>query len=371
MADDMTKRGAAFAILAMLLTVSAVSACSEETVEPAERIRAIKPYYVVEPAGGDVRRYSGTISASNSSALSFSISGTVQSVEVDQGDRVTSGQVLATLDPQSFALDVSAAQSELQSAIAAMEESELNLDRQRQLYERGWVAEAALDQATAAFDAARGQVSLARSRLGLAERDRANTRLTAPFDGVISMRDVEPFTEVSAGRTVFLINSEGALEVDLSVPDSVVGRLTVGAPVAFETSTVPGCGCTGRVTAIGVAAEAANTVDVTAAILEGPQGLLPGMAVEASLALSDGSDAGGFMVPLVAIAPGDEAAQGYVFKFDAAAGVVNRVPIAGEGVVSGNLISVSEGLEAGDIIAAAGVSFLRDGQAVVLLDDTS
>ena len=351
----------------VLGALALLAGCEEAPPETAERVRAIKPYYVAEPAGGQVRRYSGTVAATNTSALSFAVSGTVQSVEVNKGDRVTQGQVLATLDPEPFELDVAAARSEQAAARAEYENARVQLDRQRQLYERQWVAKAAYDQAVAAFDAAEGRLNLARSRLGLAERDLANARLAAPFDGVVALRAVEPFVEIQRGQSVFQLDSEGAFEVDLSIPDSIVGRLSIGAPVTIEARTVPGCGCTGRITEIGSTAGAANAVPVTAAILEGADGLLPGMAVEASVVLADDGAAQGFLVPLVAIAPGDEAAQGYVFKYDPQEGVVRKTPVRGPGAVKENMVGVAEGVAAGDIIAAAGVSFLRDGQRVTLM----
>jgi RND family efflux transporter MFP subunit len=224
-----------------------LAGCEEESDSaPAERVRAIKAYYVSEPAGGDVRRYSGSIAASDTSVLSFAASGTVATVAVNQGERVTEGQVLATLDTKTFDLNVQAAQSQLASAQANYADKKGAVGRQRQLFDKGWVAKAALDQAVAAFDAAEGELNLARSRLGIAERDLANTRLTAPFDGVLAKRDVQPFEEVSTGQAILLINSEGALEVDLSIPDSVISRLAIGAPVTVEVSTVAGCGCTGE-----------------------------------------------------------------------------------------------------------------------------
>ena len=95
---------------AVALCIAAIVAgCDETPPEDVERVRAIKPYYVVEPAGGDVRRYSGTIAATNTSALSFAVSGTVRTVVVKKGDRVVKGQVLATLDPKPFKLNVQAA----------------------------------------------------------------------------------------------------------------------------------------------------------------------------------------------------------------------------------------------------------------------
>ena len=78
-------------------------------------------------------------------------------------------------------------------------------------------------------------------------------------------------------------------------------------------------------------------------------------------------EARGFLVPLVAIAQGDEAAQGYIFKYGEATNLVSKVPIRSGKGIANNLIEIVEGVAAGDIIAAAGVSFLRDGQHVKLL----
>ena len=347
-----------------------LAGCGEEPAgDTAERVRAIKPYFVSASAGSAIRRYSGTIAPSDTSPLSFAVSGTVKSVTVKQGERVTKGQVLAALDPKRFKLDVQAAQSQRASAQATYDDKKNNVGRQRTLFSKGWVSKAALDQAKASFEAAEGELNLARSRLGNAERDLANTRLTAPFDGVVAKRDVEPFQEVSTGKALFQINSEGALEVELSVPDSIVSRLSIGAPVTVNVSTVPGCGCAGRITEIGTASGSANAVPAKAALLESRPGLLPGMAAEVSMALAGNGAARGFLVPLTAIAPGDDAAPGYLFKFDDEAKVVRRVPVRGGDSVTDNFVEVVDGVGAGDIIAAAGVSFLRDGQRVKLLGE--
>ena len=341
-------------------------ACGDEAPVAEERVRAIKPYYVSEPAGGDVRRYAGTVTASDTSALSFSVSGTVQSVEVSQGDRVTRGQVLASLDPTSFEFDVDAASSQLQSAEAAYANARLERDRQSQLYERQWVSKAAYDQAMAAFESAEGDLNLARSRLNQAERDLENSRLVAPFDGVIATRDVEPFLEVNAGDTLFQINSEGALELVLSVPDFMVSRFSIGLPATIETTTLVNCGCNGRITEIGSAAGAANAVPVKATILDPPPEMLPGMTAEATVVLSNDEGERGYLVPLVAVAPGDKPETGYVFKYDPDSETVKRTEVGGR-AGQGNLVEITNGVSPGDILAAAGVSLLRDGQKVTLM----
>ena len=289
-------------IVIALGLLGALAGCEEETAEiPVERIRAIKPYFVIEPAGGSMRIYSGTVSATDTSALSFAVAGTVATVAVVQGDRVKEGQVLATLDPKPFELNVQAANSELASADAKRTEKKNALDRQLTLYEKGWVAKAALDQAFASFDSAEAELNLARSRLGTSERELAKTHLTAPFDGLIAVRDVEPFEEVTPGSAALRINSEGALEIDLAVSDNVISRLDIGVPVNVDISTVTGCGCAGRITEIGTSSGSANLVPVTAALLNGPPDVLPGMSAEVSVMLPSGNGVHGFSLRIIVL----------------------------------------------------------------------
>jgi len=353
-------------LLAMPLLLSG---CDEEKETPPERVRAIKPYTVVEPTGQAVRRYSGTIVAANSSSLSFAVGGTVAEVRVKKGDMVEKGQVLATLDPRSLDLEVEAARSQLAAAEADAEALKADLDRKQELFKKGWVTRAAIDNAQGAYDAARSQLDLSRSKLGIAQRERAKADVRAPFSGVIAVADVEAFTEVGKGEPVFQIDSGDGFEVELFVSDTIVGRLSIGGPMAVKVSSITDCGCTARITEIGTQAGAANTVPVTAAVIDGSDGLVAGMAVEAALVLADDAGTQGYLVPLVAIAPGDARAPGYIFKFDAGSGVVRKTPVTNEGVINGNLVGIAEGVNAGDIIAAAGVSLLRDGQPVKLLAD--
>ena len=72
---------------------------------------------------------------------------------------------------------------------------------------------------------------------------------------------------------------------------------------------------------------------------------------------------------LTAIAPGDAAAPGYIFKYDAEAGAVRKVPVRGGEGAAQNLVELVEGVAPGDVIAMAGVGLLRDGQRVRLLSE--
>lgn len=372
-------------IVGMLLCLLLVSACdrlpsfggsteSETPCRPDEicgaestqRVRSIKPFVVTKLASGSERRFSGEIVAANAASLSFAVGGQVTSIDVSPGDRVERGSLLATLDSAPYEINVQTAQADLNAAQAAERALRTDLERQGELRENGWISQAAYDQADVEYQNVRSQVSVAQSRLTLAQRDLASTRMVAPFSGVVSSISVDPFTEVRPGQVIVVVQSGDAFEVVVSVPEAVVSEVTAGSPVAIDVATLPLCGCLGNVVEVGAVSSAGNAVDVVVAVTEAPAELRAGMSAEVAVTLGTAERASGYFVPLSAIAPGENDEAASVYRFDRDESVVRRTPVRFIGSVAAEAIAV-EGLEAGDIIAAAGVSFLRDGQQVRLL----
>ena len=331
----------------------------------AERVRTIKPFIVTQLATGSERRFSGEIGAANAAPLSFPVGGRVETIDVAEGDRVAPGALLATLDAVPFELNVEAAKADLKAAQSAERALFTDLQRQRELQANGWISQAALDQAEVEYDNVSSQVSVAQSRATLAERDLASTRLLAPFQGVVSSLEVQPFTEVRPGQTVAVLQSGDAFEVIVSVPDTQIDQIALGSPVAIDVTSTALCGCLGNIIEIGAISSAGNAVDVVVGITQSPSELRAGMSAEVTVSIGDAEAAAGYFIPLAAIAPGPDDQSAVVYRFDDDAGVVRRTPVRFVGSIAGEAVAV-EGLEAGDIIAAAGVSFLRDRQAVRL-----
>lgn len=348
------------------LAAGFLSGCGEEATETPEAIRAIKWMEVSQIASGRSRRFSGRLQAADSSPLSFQVGGNVLEVHVNVGDQVRKGQLLAHLDRTEFELDVSAATADAARARADLNEKQLQYERQKQLIEKGWISQAALDQSEAAYLSAKSAVDFATSRLGQARSQLDKTELSAPFDGTVARRIVEPFMEVAPGQWLFEINAAGALEVAIDVPEGEITSVVMGAPAAVVVA-VDGSPLNGRVTEISKAAGAGNTFPVKVTVLETNEGLRPGMTAEVILVLRGGPEGSGYLVPLSAIAPGEEAQNGYVFVYDPATGTLERRTISGQGVVD-NMVIVTSGLAAGDIVATAGVSFLSHGQRVKLYE---
>lgn len=359
---------AAIAPTGILLAVSVLllAACDEQQPEVMENVRAIKTITVSERGSGQLRRFPGIVAAVDTSSISFEVAGNTREVNVKVGDRVEEGQVLATLDDKPFQLNVEGAEAEVGRAKAQLAEKETDYVRQKTLYEKDWVAKAAYDQALAARDSAANQVSYAVSKLNLARRDFEKTVLAAPFDGVIANKFVDPFQEVARGEKVFEIYREGAMEVVVSVPETAIGEVYLGLPAEITFPSEQVASLKGRVSEIGTVAGDANAFPVKVALAEPPDRVLPGMTAEVALILGEAGGGTSYLVPVSAIAAGDAPGEGFVFVFDPQSSTVKKTAISGRGVQD-NRVFITEGIAPGDVIAVAGVSFLRDGQKVKLM----
>lgn len=354
----------------LIMALATLPACQKEAPPPTEVIRAIKTVKVEERATSQTRKFSGVVEPVDKSSLSFEVAGNVKEVLFDVGQEITKDEVIATLDPQTFNLDVDAAQAKLRRARAQLTEKEAEYERYRKVNEEspGAVSQSSVDQTKAAFESARENVKVAVSELNLAKRDLTKTKLLAPFDGVIAARHVEPFFEVKRGDPIYDAFIEGAMEVNSSIPETDIEGIYIGqnCRLVFPIDTQQVYN--GIVTDIGRLASTANAFPVKINILTMDPKLRPGMTAEVTFQISEADQQRAFLVPVSAMRPGQEANRGYVFVFDPATSTVSKTSVRGLGAVEGNRLMVTEGLQGGEIVAVAGVSFLEDGQKVKLLD---
>lgn len=359
--------------LCLLVPILAAFGCGKEE-KPPEVIRSIRWIKVVETTTMQVRMISGTTKPVDQTALSFAVGGTVEKVKVRLGDQVRKGQVLAELDQQPFVLGVRDAEAGLSKAQANRVERRANYERYLALYESNNASKAELDEARASFDSATSQVKAATAQLGLARRDLRKTRLIAPFNGTISVKEIEPHVEVRRGKAIFgLDGEESGFEVSSAVPETLVLRLNVGdeADVVFpglNNRRVPGV-----LTEVGVRSRAATTFPVTVQLQEEFSALRSGMSVEVAFQYIPESETGepvatGIAVPIAAILMGAEKTK-FVFIYDEKSSTVKKTQIKVLNLRDNDVIIEPETLKAGDILVTAGVQFLTDGQKVNLMKE--
>ncbi|MFT6557963.1 efflux RND transporter periplasmic adaptor subunit [Sneathiella sp.] len=349
-------------VILFSVTSFLLGACDEPATNKSEPIRAVKLFDVSQNAGRNERIFSGKIIAANTANLSFPLAGTVKSISVNIGDKIEKGQILATLDPVPFELDVEAAEAELGKARSAAAEKEEDFKRNKQLFEKGWVSKAALEQAQYALETALSEVNFKTTRLNQAKRARADAVLTAPYQGVVAEKFAEPNEEVGGGKQILSLDAEGALEVSISVPENVISNLNMGMVATAKFGALPGETVRGRVTEISRVAGVGNVFPVKVSLIEPPSALRAGMSGEVSLVTQNAPGEHGFLIPLTAISASENLKDSFVYIFDPASQTLSRRPVIPE-TVRGNLIAV-KGVDAGDLVVSAGVSFLSDGQKV-------
>lgn len=355
----------------VVLSVALLSACSKPAVEYTETIRPIAWQVVTTSNLAQVRRLSGKVVPVESANLSFQVGGKVASVKVNLGYVVEKGDELATLDQRSFKLSLQSAQARLEQAQSALTEAKNEFDRYKELSDKGLVSRSGFDNAKAAFESATSSVNVARAQMDIARKDLQDTILTAPYNGKITKRLLEPSVQVAPGEPVFEIEGEDGLEVQVMVPETMIRELSQNTKLDITFPVQPNLKGKGSISEIGASAQSANAYPVAVLIESATSELRAGMTAEVDFTF-EGVGRTGYRgniirVPLSSL--GADVGQGaFVFVYDEDKQVVNRRQVQTENIID-NEVLVSSGLKAGEIIATAGVTYLRDGQQVTLLDN--
>jgi multidrug efflux pump subunit AcrA (membrane-fusion protein) len=154
--------------------------------------------------------------------------------------------------------------------------------------------------------------------------------------------------------------------VRFDISETIISRISVGMPVTVKFPRDEEGILQARITEVGSTAGTANAFPVKATLDDPPGEIRSGMTAETTILLAQEGADSGFLVPLSAIAPGDGPGQGYAFIYDPETQTVKKTLVKGRGAVD-NFVNVVEGIEPGDIVAVAGVTFLSDGQTVKLM----
>jgi RND family efflux transporter MFP subunit len=347
------------------------SACAEEPPPAVETIRAVRTTTVLEPASGRVRRFSGLVEAADTSSISFEVTGIIQSMEVDVGDRVENGQLLAVMDDSAYRLNIDAATADVKRARVEFNDAQNAYDRYNtMLVSSGAISERAVEKAEANRSSAQGSLGYAESRLRMAERDLARTRLSAPFDGVVAQRHVEAFQQVATGQKVLDLFMEGAMEASIGVPESEIRFVHIGLPASIRFPALGAEMFEGVVGEVSEVAGAANAFPVRVVVNSDDPGIRPGVTAEVTLVLGDEGGERAYLIPISALGGLPDGSSDFVFRYNPDTSTVSRVLVNSASAVRDDHIAVSEGVTAGDVIVTAGVSFLRDGQQVRLMESS-
>lgn len=291
----------------------------------------------------------GRVEPDRSYVLAFKTGGVVSVLNVEEGDAVKKGQVLAELDPR----DVDA---QLRQAQEAADKASRELARIRKLHANGFASDAALQDADAQAKSTKATAQAARSNRGYAS-------IVAPADGIVLKRNVEANGVVAAGAPVMTLSdmSESfVLAAGLADRDALRVALGDTAEVTFDA--FPRQVFSASVAEIGADADPrTGTFQIKLRISEASAPLKSGLVGRASITPSAVSSVN-LAIPLDAILEG-HGNQALVFVVDPDTGAAKRTRVS-TGRVSGGLVAVTAGLAAGDQVVVDGAGYLSDGEKV-------
>jgi len=313
--------------------------------------------------------------------------------EVQAGDEIPAGAVLARLRSSDYdaslgsatgqqrsmqgALDVS--QAELERAKADQTKANLDFERAQALYaakamtrpdydavvEQHAAASANVEAALRQIEARRGQLGAASAQTQSARINLGDTSLTTNMPGVIVEKSVEPGNLLAAGTIAFVLDDTRVVKVNFGVPDSMLAHLRLGAPVPVQLDALQGKTLTGRITGISASANRESRVfNIEVSLPNQDRSLRVGMIARVRIQQGNVQDAP--VVPLTALMTAESGSNSYsVFTIHERDGKqFAQLKSVRVGETVGKSVVIDEGLTPGERIIVNRTNQLRDGSPI-------
>jgi RND family efflux transporter MFP subunit len=335
-------------------------------------------------AAGSILDASGYVVARRQATVASKITAKMVELDIEEGDHVKAGQVIAKLDDTNIRAALNQAGAQLEFAKAGLAETQVNLtnaqrdyDRQKSLIQGHFVSQAAVDNAQTTVDALRAQLATQRSNvdvvargMSVAERNLDDTIVRAPFSGIVTVKAAQPgemVSPVSAGggftRTgIGTIVDMDSLEIQVDVNENFINRVRPDQQATAKLNAYPDWQIPAHVIAvIPTADRSKGTVTVRIALDQKDARILPEMGVRVSF-LADASQESGSKPAAGVTLPGN-AVQGSGTTgtvFVAHGDTVERRAVR-LGASSSDNITILSGLTAGELVAVGDFTLLKDG----------
>jgi len=320
--------------------------------------------------------YSAIIQPYTQVSLAFQVNGYVQTVsqvrgadgnarDIQGGDVVKAGQLMATVQENTYQQAVNSAQSQLAAAQAAYVLEKKNYNRYSVLYQQHVIPKSDYDSSIQSYASSSSEVQAAQATLKRAQIDLGYCKLSSPMDGVILSRNIEIGSLVGPNVTAFQVADTRSMKAVFAVPDILVSQLKTGSPLALTTEAAPGVGFGGTITRISPNADQTTHVFDVEVTIPNDRGLLrTGMI--ASLKLGGAQAASELTVPISSVVrpPGQDHGYAVYVADGQGRSLVARLRVVELGDIIGNQIEVSQGLKTGDRVIVRGVGIVIDGQPI-------
>jgi RND family efflux transporter MFP subunit len=329
-------------------------------------------------ASGGRFKYAASIEAYEVTPLSFRLGGYLAALAerrgtdgrpraIQDGDRVSRGEVLARLRVTEYDAQLAQVKGRVAEAEAGLTKARQDRERAARLYDKKSLTRPELEGATAAFEAATARVAAATAGLAEVRTAHGDTVLRAPADAIVLARRPEPGALVGPGVEIVRLGTTHHVRAVFGVPDVALPALAVGQPLEIEIDATKER-VAGTVSAIAPAADPQSRAFAVEVRLENGSGhLRPGMIATVEVpGLRAPAAPAGLSVPLSAVVRAPEGGDAFAVLVlegtsDRATARARRVRL---GEVTGNRVTVLGGVTAGSRVIVTGATLVHDGDAV-------
>ncbi len=353
--------------IVILAIITVFVSCSEKIKKEEKFVRPVK-YQKVGFLGGEKKRtFSGTAKTDKIIDLSFRNSGIITLFHIKLGQKVTKGELLATLDNVNSRLSYEQSLTQQNSAASQMNTAKLNLNRVRSLYEKGSASLSDFEAAKNSYKTAQESYESAKRGVALQLEQIKFGYIYAPESGVIAAVHSEIDENVTPGQKIATLNAGTAMEISLGLPESVINGVQSNMNVEVNFTSIPNKSFSAKVTEVAPAVDANTATYPVRLIISNPSDeIKSGMAANVTFDFGDRTvNRKQLVVPTHAV--GEDSNGRFVFIIE---NKDNITKVKKQKVVIGNLtvdgFEIKSGLSYGQKIATAGLQTLLDGQEVKL-----
>ena len=340
-----------------LFTLLLLSSCEKPAASPPPP----RPALVMEvgkTASSSATVLVGEVKSRFESNQGFRINGKIIERKVDVGTIVKKGQILARLDAADSNLGASAAMADVRVAEANRALAKSEVERQRQLVDKKFISQSALDRYEAELKTADARVNQAKAQAAVSGNQSRYTALVADRNGIVTQIRAEPGQVVETGEMIAQVVDTTQIEVLVAVPESRVAKIKVGDVATIKLWSDREKTYSGKVREIAPAANSATRAfDVRVAFIDADETVKLGMTAGVRL---EGDAPASIIIPSGALTQLN--GKNSVWVIDKNNLASSREVTAGQYTEEG--VTITSGLQAGELVAIAGVHTLIKGQKV-------
>jgi len=313
----------------------------------------------------EVLKATGSLAPRRQVAITSQVSGTIEEVPVRVGDAVKSGDVLVQVDAETSTIQLQQQRATAAATRAQLAQAVSQLERTEGLAARGLSPDATVEAERASIEALKANLEALEAGVAAAELSIRNATITAPFDGVVAARSIEPGQVIAPGAALVEVVDLSVMELTAYVPVSASPTLRQGQNVTLTVEGLPGRTFAGTVQGISpVAAKGTRTVPVLVSV-DNADGVLRGGMFATGQIVTD-EVAGALAVPSAALRQDDEG-QHVLAIVDGK--LERRAVEAGRSWNGASKVQLSAGLEAGTVFVSGRLDDLEPGMNVTVVEN--